>query len=260
MSTESAKHILVVEDESHLAIGIKFNLEADGYTVSVAPDGPTALKLIESSATAIDLVILDLMLPGMSGYAVCETLRQRGHHLPILMLSARTLTEDRIRGFDVGADQYLQKPFDLDELLAMVRNLLSRRMIASSLTDSDEHVFRFGKASVNFRTFAVSVGERRLQLTQMEMKLLQFFVKNEGTVVSRSQLLKEVWGQPSSLNTRTIDNFIVRMRKYFEEDPASPRHFVSVRGAGYRFIRSPEQESVHLPSPGIEPSGAEETD
>ena len=126
-TTTDTKHILIVEDEQHLAIGIKYNLEAEGYRVSLVADGPAALKLFEPSAAPIDLVILDLMLPGMSGYAVCETLREQGNDVPILILSARTLTEDRIRGMDVGADQYLEKPFDLDELLAMVRNLLSRR-------------------------------------------------------------------------------------------------------------------------------------
>ena len=126
-SSNDAKHILVVEDEQHLAIGIKYNFEAEGYRVTLASDGPAALQALEENPSGIDLVILDLMLPGMSGYAVCETLREQGNDVPVLILSARTLTEDRIRGMDVGADQYLEKPFDLDELLAMVRNLLARR-------------------------------------------------------------------------------------------------------------------------------------
>ncbi len=232
------QHILVVEDEQHLAFGIKYNLEAEGYEVTTAGDGPAALKLFEGLAGTPDLVILDLMLPGMSGYAVCEALREKGIDVPVLMLSARTLVEDRIRGYDVGADQYLQKPFELEELLSMTRNLLGRRAKSSPRADRKEvgAVYEFGRARINFDTFAVVVGDEQLRLTHTEMKLLRYFAENEGSVVTRAELLEHVWGMSHVPTTRTVDNFIVNLRKYFEEDPAHPKHFLSVRGAGYRFV------------------------
>jgi DNA-binding response OmpR family regulator len=245
------QHILVVEDEAHLAIGIKYNLEAEGYLVTTVGEGPAALKLHEENASSIDLIILDLMLPGMSGYAVCETLRQRGSDVPILMLSARTLTEDRIRGFDVGTDVYLQKPFDLDELLSVVRNLLSprRRGTTPSAANSppvetkSTYSFAGGRAQVNFDTYEVSVDGSSVRLTALEMKLLRYFVEHQGLVVTRAELLENVWGMSHSPTTRTVDNFIVNLRKYFELDPSQPRHFLSVRGAGYRFVAAGETPS-----------------
>lgn len=231
------KHILIVEDEAHLAHGIKFNLDDEGYLTSIAPDGPTALRLIEQKPD-VSLVILDLMLPGMSGYAVCETLRQAGNHVPVLMLSARTLAEDRIRGYDVGADQYLQKPFELDELLAMVRNLLARGQREPGGVRPT--VYEFGRARINFDTYEATVGDQELRLTPIEMSLLRYFIENEGRVLNRAELLERVWRQPFIETTRTIDNFVMRLRKYFELDPASPRHFLSVRGIGYRFVRAGE--------------------
>jgi two-component system OmpR family response regulator len=236
------KHILVVEDEQHLAFGIKYNLEAEGYEVVTAGDGPTALKLFEENEHPFDLVILDLMLPGMSGYAVCEALRQDGNEVPVLMLSARTLVEDRVRGYDVGADQYLQKPFELEELLSMTRNLLARRMrdVGQPALKPVETVYEFGRAVVNFDTFAVTVAGEPVRLTHTEMKLLRYFAENEGSVVTRNQLLEHVWGLSHMPTTRTVDNFIVNLRKYFEEDPARPKHFLSVRGTGYRFVKNAE--------------------
>jgi two-component system OmpR family response regulator len=235
------KHILVVEDEQHLAFGIKYNLEAEGYSVTTTADGPTALKVIEENPQAVDLVILDLMLPGMSGYAVCEALRQKGNDVPVLILSARTLVEDRVRGYDVGADQYLQKPFELEELLSMTRNLIARRSKSSPVPGSEVGpVYEFGRAQVNFDTFAVTVAGEPVRLTHTEMKLLRYFVENEGSVVTRAELLEHVWGLSHMPTTRTVDNFIVNLRKYFEEDPANPRHFLSVRGAGYRFVAAGE--------------------
>lgn len=237
MAGES-KHILIVEDESHMAFGIKFNLESEGYRVSVVTDGPAALKLFERSPHGIDLVILDLMLPGMSGYAVCESLRQGGNDMPVLMLSARTLSEDRTRGYNVGADQYLQKPFELDELLAMVRNLLRRPHRQSAARTPA--IYQFGRATINFDTFEAKVGEEEIRLTPMEMSLLRYFIDNEGRVISRNELVERVWRQPYIESTRTVDNFVMRLRKYFEVDPAEPRHFLSVRGAGYRFVAAGE--------------------
>jgi two-component system OmpR family response regulator len=245
------KRILVVEDEEHLAIGIKYNLEAEGYDVDTVGDGRAALERFNSDPQGFDLVILDLMLPGMSGYAVCETLRQQGKHAPILMLSARTLVEDRVRGYDVGADQYLQKPFELDELLSMTRNLLARRTFAAREPGALPlgPTYNFGRASVNFDTFEVSVADQSLRLTHTEIKLLRYFVENEGVVVTRAQLLENVWGMSHIPTTRTVDNFIVNLRKYFEIDPARPKHFLSVRGAGYRFVSHPAGDSAEAAGP-----------
>ncbi|HUY91635.1 MAG TPA: response regulator transcription factor [Pirellulales bacterium] len=236
--TAPARHILVVEDEGHLAIGIKYNLEAEGYRASVAGDGPTALKLIQENPGEIDLVILDLMLPGMSGYAVCESLREAQNQVPVLMLSARSLSEDRIRGYDVGANQYLQKPFELEELLAMVRNLLRLRPLPAGANYKAPELYEFGRVKINFDTYEAAVGDTELRLTPIEMNLLRYFIENEGRVISRAELLERVWRQPNIENTRTVDNFVMRLRKYFEEDPANPGHFLSVRGAGYRFVRN----------------------
>jgi len=236
------KHILIVEDEEHLAFGIKYNLEAEGYEVTLAPDGPSALRLLGDEEQMPDLVILDLMLPGMSGYAVCEALRSMGNDVPVLMLSARTLVEDRVRGYDVGADQYLQKPFELEELLSMTRNLLARRgrkRQPAGITVAPA-IYRFGRAEINFDTFEVTVADKPQQLTHTEVKLLRYFVENEGSVVSRAALLENVWGLNHSPTTRTVDNFIVNLRKIFEVDPAQPRHFLSIRGAGYRFVAREE--------------------
>ena len=238
------RHILVVEDEDHLATGIKYNLDAEGYRVTTVGDGPSALHILQENVDEVDLVILDLMLPGMSGYAVCEALRARHDDVPILILSARTLAEDRTRGFDVGADQYLTKPFDLDELLSRVRNLLTmqrRRGRASVSGATSVHEFRFGQATVDFQTFEVTVPAGRVRLTQLEMKLLQYFVENEGRVISRNELLKQVWGLPGDLSTRAPDQFIRRLRKVFEPEPAQPRHFLTIRDAGYRFVANAEE-------------------
>lgn len=244
------KHILVVEDESHLAIGIQYNLEAEGYMVTIAPDGPKALEFFNANPGAVDLIILDLMLPGMSGYAVCEAVRKEQSDIPILMLSARTLTEDRIRGFDAGTDVYLQKPFDLEELLSIVRNLLSRQrrrvpVPAGESAEDAAGLYRFdnGRVAVNFDTYQVQVDGKSVRLTALEMKLLRYFIEHEGSVVTRSELLENVWEMSRAPTTRTVDNFIVNLRKNFEKDPAHPRHFLSVRGAGYRFVAAGEEQS-----------------
>ena len=242
MNADNLKHILVVEDEEHLRTGIKYNLEAEGYDVSAVGDAPAALQLLEEPDREVDLIVLDLMLPGMSGYTFCQTIREQGHDMPVMILSARTLAEDRIRGFDVGADQYLQKPFDLDELLSRVRNLLarSRRFTPASLRQGEFDVYEFGKAHINFTTFEVTVDGKPVRLTAMDMKLLRYFVEHEGKVLSRAELLTGVWDQPADLTTRTVDNFVMRLRKTFEPDPAEPQHFLSVRGAGYRFVAAGE--------------------
>jgi two-component system alkaline phosphatase synthesis response regulator PhoP len=242
----AAKHILVVEDERHLAVGIKFNLEAEGYRVTVVGDGPSALKLFDAGEEQIDLVILDLMLPGMSGYAVCQSLREAGNDVPILMLSARTLAEDRTRGFNMGANQYLSKPFDLEELISRINNLLTHykrryevpRPSAIALT-----TFEFGDARINFAEHELVIGGKPVQLTKREWELLRFFIENEGKLISRQDLLEQVWQMPGHIQTRAPDQFILRLRKLLEPDPAEPQHFLTVRDMGYRFVARPEQEA-----------------
>jgi two-component system OmpR family response regulator len=245
MANNSKEHILVVEDEAHLATGIRYNLEAEGYRVTVVGDGPSALRLLKDDAEIIDLVILDLMLPGMSGYAVCEALREFDMTTPVLILTARTLTEDRTRGFDVGANQYLTKPFDLDEFLSRVKNLMmfhSRQSRPAVKLSGKIAVFEFAEAKINFDTFEVTVREEPVRLTQLEMTLLRYFVENEERVIPRRELLENVWGMPGTLNTRAPDQFIRRLRKTFERDPAQPRHFVTIRDAGYRFVANPSED------------------
>lgn len=238
------KHILVVEDESHLATGIKYNLDAEGYRVTTVGDGSSALKFVEENPDDVDLVILDLMLPGMSGYAVCEALRADEKQMPILILSARTLAEDRTRGFDVGADQYLMKPFELDEFLSRVKNLLTRyggRMAPGPSESAAPSAVEFGEAKIDFHTFQVTVRGEPVRLTQLEMKLLRYFVEHEGRVIPRRELLQKVWGMPGYLNTRAPDQFIRRLRKAFEPEPAKPRYFLTIRDAGYRFVAAGEE-------------------
>jgi len=237
MNSSSIKHILVVEDERHLAVGIKYNLEAEGHRVTTLGDGSSALALIADDPTTFDLVVLDLMLPGVSGYTVCETLLSKGWDRPILILSARTLAEDRKRGFDVGANQYLTKPFDLDELLSRVRNLLSHYRPRQA-PESPIETFEFGTARINFRTFEVVVAGAAVRMTRLEMKLLRYFVQHEGDVIPRHELLRNVWGITGNVHTRAPDQFIRRLRKTFETDPANPRHFLTIRDAGYRFVAS----------------------
>ena len=237
-------HILVVEDEKHLGVGIKYNLEAENYRVTLVEDGPTALKILHSSGESIDLIVLDLMLPGMSGYSVCETMRDSGMDHPVLMLSARTLAEDRTRGFDVGANQYMNKPFELDELLSRIKNLLqangrkapAQRPVAPSITETE-----FGTTKVNFETHEAFVEGNSVRMTPKELKLLRFFVENHGRVISRQELLTEVWELPGNLQTRAVDQFIARLRKIIEPNPANPIHLLTIRDAGYRFILEPTE-------------------
>lgn len=248
----SKKHILVVEDEQHMAVAIKYNLEAEGYRVTLAGEGPTALRLFEADQFAFDLIILDLMLPGMSGYRICEEIRSKQEALPILILSARSLSEDRTRGFDVGANQYLTKPFDLDELLARVRNLLrlrssntpSPRTSTAESPDTNHKQLEFGDARINFETHEVWVKDKRVKLTTKEMQLMAYFARNEGRVIPRQELLTNVWDVNGEMQTRSVDQFLMRLRKVFERDPAKPRHFLTLRDAGYRFVKSPDEDEV----------------
>ncbi len=261
MSSHSgAKHILVVEDERHLSVGIKFNLEAEGYRVSVVEDGKAALNLMEDPEQEIDLMILDLMLPGMSGYAVCEAVRNAGNDIPILMLSARTLPEDRTRGFDVGTSQYLSKPFDLDELLSRVKNLLkhfTRRPQKPTAIPIKFSTYEFGQAKIKFDEYELTVAGKPVSLTKREWELLSYFVENEGRLIPRTELLENVWQMRGYLQTRAPDQFMLRLRRIFEADHANPKHFLTIRDLGYRFVANPE-EAADLTSHGSEDHPASE--
>lgn len=227
------RRLLIVEDEKHLAFGLKFNFEAEGYLVELVGDGPAALSRFRDDKSAYDLVILDLMLPGMSGYDICSELRGISPDVPIIVLSARSLPEDRARAFDCGTDQYVTKPFDLRELLVRVRSLIDRRQRQPK--QPDEYVYRWDECSVDFRRHDVTVSGKRRKLTTMELKLLELFVRHAGQVLTRAEILERVWGLSPPPSTRTVDNFVMRLRKHFEQDAAAPRYFVSVRGAGYQF-------------------------
>jgi len=238
-------HILVVEDESAIARGLKFNFEQEGYLVDVAGDGPTALTIVESADPPIDLVVLDLMLPEMSGYETCRILRRSDPDVPVLALTARTLAEDKAQAFDCGVDQYMTKPFALPELLSRVRNLLERRRrntgngIQTRPTDAQE---QFGTVSVDFDRFELENGEAKHSLTTREQELLRYFLDHDGVVLSRPRLQSDVWRDSADITTRSIDNFVMRLRRMIEADPANPRHLTSIRGTGYRFVRNPDQD------------------
>lgn len=240
------QHILIVEDELNLAEGIRCNLEAEGYQATVRGDGASALEFLENES--VDLVVLDLMLPGMSGYAVCETLRAREQVMPILILSARSLSEDRTRGFQVGADQYMQKPFDLDEFLIRVRSLLAmyqRRLETAKhplAAQSSVTTFANGTIEVDPEHLEVRRNGQTTRVTPLEMKLLRYFLDREGTIISRRELLERVWDMPGHILTRAPDQFIRRLRRIIEPNPSDPRHLITLREAGYQFIAEPPQD------------------
>jgi two-component system OmpR family response regulator len=243
------QRILIVEDERHIGVPLRYNCEAEGYEATLVEDGPSAIKQFEASPEAFDLVILDLMLPSMSGYAVLERLRAAKVYVPVLVLTARTLSEDRIRGYDVGADRYMTKPFELAELLAQVKSLLTRhaQLRGAAGPGSAGDVYEFNGAVVNVATHEVKVRGEPRSLTPLEIKLVKFFADNDGVVLTRNQILDNVWGMDASPTTRTVDNFIARLRQHFETDPANPRHFLSVRGVGYRFVAQPSGSSHSEP-------------
>lgn len=231
--------VLIVEDESAIALGLKFNFEQEGYDALVFGDGPAALRYLEEHPGATDGVVLDLMLPGMSGYEICREIRRKDPQLPILVLSARTLSEDKAHAFDCGTDQYMTKPFALPELLSRVRNLLSREERFRSAVQSASagpSQYRIGNVTVDFQTFQVRSEAGVQDLTTMEAQLLRYFIRHAGSVLPRQQILRDVWDQEAHITTRSIDNFVMRLRKYIERDPANPVHLLSVRGTGYRFV------------------------
>jgi DNA-binding response OmpR family regulator len=234
--------ILVVEDESNLAQGLLFNLQAEGHTVTVSPDGETALEFLQNER--FDAVVLDVMLPGRNGFEIASTLRARDNYVPILMLTAKSRPEDIVEGFAAGADDYLPKPFDLNVLLARLSGLL-RRMSWSHGAQAQSHAndeiaeFAFAGRRIDFDALELHTPESLVRLTLMEADLLRYLVRNRGKIVSRKELLEQVWHVREDTDTRAIDNFIVRLRRYIEDDPAAPRHLQTVRGVGYRFVANP---------------------
>jgi len=229
-------HLLVVEDEQHLAAGIKLNLELEGYAVDIARTGREAASLM-LQPTRYDAIILDVMLPDLDGFALCQRLRDSGNLTPVLMLTARDSVEDRVQGLNVGADDYVTKPFELEELLARIRSLLRRRSWEQRQTgERPIHApLRLGEATIDFETHRVQVSGEERQLTKLELDLLEYFSENPGRVLSRVELQEKVWKLDNYPNRRMVDNFIMRLRRHFEPDPKKPRYFVSVRGAGYKF-------------------------
>ena len=231
-----SSRILVVEDEAHLADGIRFNLEAEGYDVDVVGDGTAALQQITSGAERYDLVILDLMLPGLDSFEITTGARQQGNLTPILMLTARNLTEDVVHGLTVGADDYLSKPFDLGVLLARVRSLLRRRDWARASDTAAVSKVQIGIATVDFEKFEIATRGETEGLTLLEAAFLRLLHQNAGRVVGRGEILEKVWNLAPDTETRAVDNFVVRLRRYIEPNPSEPTHLVTVRGAGWKLL------------------------
>jgi len=237
--------VLIVEDEEHLATGLRFNLEAEGYEVETVDAGEAALELLMETPQRFDVVVLDVMLPGKNGFTVVSELRHAGRFMPVLMLTARNRPEDVLHGFTAGADDYLPKPFELAILIARIRGLLRRtEWMRHPAPESrpavpGEDRFLFAGKTIDFDALELHVGESTLQLTVMEANLLRYLIQHEGKPVSRKAMLEEVWGVREDTDTRAIDNFIVRLRRYIEKEPANPRHLRTVRGVGYRFQAEP---------------------
>ena len=227
--------VLIVEDEQHLAEGLRYNLEAEGYHVQVVDTGEAALETLRSEAPPFDAVVLDVMLPGKDGFAVISEMRQSGQFIPTLMLTARSHPEDVLKGFTAGADDYLTKPFELRILIARIHGLLRRKEWMRVSSDT----FHFNGKSVDFDRLELRVRDQVFPLTLMEANVLRYLIRHEGKHVSRKAMLAEVWGLHEDTDTRAIDNFIVRLRRYIEDDPTRPRHLLTVRGVGYRFLQNP---------------------
>jgi DNA-binding response OmpR family regulator len=253
--------VLVVEDEAHLAQGLCFNLQAEGYSAEVVGDGEAATERLLSKKENFDVIVLDIMLPGKDGFSVVSELRAARNYVPVLMLTARGSPEDVLKGFAAGADDYLPKPFDLSILLARLQGLLRRSqwmragqvrssggapVVSQSASDprsvGDFGTFSFNGKTIDFGTLELRTADNVIHLTLMESELLRHLVRNDGRVVSRKQILEEVWGLHEDTDTRAIDNFMVRLRRYIEDDAAQPRHLLTVRGVGYRFLANPEKK------------------
>jgi len=240
--------ILVVEDEKHLADGLRYNLNAEGYEVETVGTAEEALSLLTDDQKTFDVMILDVMLPGMDGFALAYKLRSQGRFVPILMLTARGQADDVLRGFEAGADDYLPKPFELTVLLARINALLRRREWFNKdrnrvAQDGGAKIFDFDGKTIDFEALELRSGEQIVHLTLMEADLLRYLINHEGKIVSRSVILEDVWGLREDTDTRAIDNFIVRLRKYIEDEPSRPRHLLTVRGVGYKFISAIDERA-----------------
>lgn len=230
-SSESLK-ILLVEDEETMAVGLEYNLTEEGYNVDWVQDGKEALKHFEEND--YDMIILDIMLPYHDGFEIAEIVRKKNPRMPILMLTARSGIEDKLKGLELGADDYLTKPFHLDELLLRVKGMLKRKSWYSKSVTADP-VYKFGECEINFENLICRKNDDEFQLTAYEAMVMKYLIENKGKVVSRKELLEKVWNLNPEVETRTVDNFIVRLRRHFEPDPSNPVHIVSIRSAGYMF-------------------------
>jgi len=235
--------LLLVEDEPHIASGLSFNLEAEGHNVDMVDTGERALERLSEHPDRYDCVVLDVMLPGMDGFGVAQAARARGWHLPILMLTARGRAEDVLRGFEAGADDYLPKPFELSILLARINALVRRHTRQQAAASADDEpaikgpdVFTFADKTVDFDAQELRVRKETHPLTLMETNLLRYLVQHEGQIVKRKTMLADVWGLHEDTDTRAIDHFIARLRKYIEKEPGKPKHLLTVRGVGYKFV------------------------
>jgi DNA-binding response OmpR family regulator len=243
------KRVLVVEDEQHLAEGLRFNLEQEGYEVEVVDNGESALELLVGpERLPFDIVVLDVMLPGKNGFEVVAAMRQAGQYVPTLILTARGYSQDVLEGFAAGADDYLTKPFELEILIARITGLLRRgewlrRDVQKPVLPEEADSFTFGEKTVHFDLLELRVRDQVFPLTLMEMNVLRYLISRAGKPVSRGEMLEEVWGLREDTDTRALDNFIVRLRKYIEDDPGKPRHLLAVRGVGYRFVAFPQKQA-----------------
>ncbi|MBV9504264.1 MAG: response regulator transcription factor [Acidobacteriia bacterium] len=239
--------LLIVEDEKHLADGLRFNLESQGYAVEAVETGEAALDLVIGKSERFDVVILDIMLPGIDGFTVVSEMRRASKYVPTLILTARGQPDDVLQGFAAGADDYLAKPFELAILIARVRSLVRRRewLHASLGTPGTQHpgTFAFDDTVVHFDRLQIQVRNQVFPLTLMESNLLRCLIRHKGEAVSRKVMLEEVWELHEDTDTRAIDNFVVRLRRYIERDPRRPRHLLTVRGVGYRFVASAVERS-----------------
>lgn len=231
--------LLIVEDEAHLARGLRLNFELEDFDVELAQTGREAFALL-ARARPYSAIVLDVTLPDMDGFDICRRLRDVGDYTPVIMLTARSLTEDRVRGLESGADDYLTKPFELEELVARVRSAIRRRSWERQQANRVASVLSFGDARIDFDTYEVTVRGEPVRMTKLELDLVRYFAQHAGRVISREELLQRVWKLRNHPNTRTVDNFVLRLRRHFEPDAGEPTHFLSVRGAGYRFILEPE--------------------
>lgn len=239
--------LLIVEDEKHLADGLRFNLESQGYEVETVDTGEAALDLLIARAQPFDVVVLDVMLPGKDGFTVVSEMRKAGQYVPTLILTARGHPDDVLQGFAAGADDYLPKPFELAILIARVDSLVRRRAWLHASLDTAPpavelpNTFTFGETAIHFDRLEIRAGDQVFPLTLMESDLLRCLIRHEGQPVSRKVMLEEVWELHEDTDTRAIDNFVVRLRRYIERDPRRPRHLLTVRGVGYRFVATPAE-------------------